>query len=160
MRLLVPIDGSDLAMRALEHVARFVGEADVVLLHVAGMPPELLEHPGGETPAEESSLERKLSEESRRYREEITPVIQREVFEPATRRLVRTAKGAIRVRVLLAIGPSSDTALNIITEAERGGYDAVVIGRHARSGVMRVLLGGTASKVVHQLQTIPIWLVP
>ncbi len=122
MRILVPIDGSALSIRALEH---------------------------------------EVGEGARRYREEIRPAIEREIFGPARDRLTRrTADGKLSVRTLLATDPSPDPTPTIVAEAEQGGYDAVVIGRHGRSGILSFRLGGTASKVVHRLQATPIWLVP
>jgi nucleotide-binding universal stress UspA family protein len=161
MRILIPIDGSSLSMRAVEHAASFVHEGEVVLFHVAGIPPELVEHRGGETPAEERMLEHEVGEEARRFREEIQPRIDREIFGPAKEQLLGGKEHHhLRVRTVLATDPCSDPAPAIIAEADGGDYDAVVIGRHGRSGVMKFLLGGTASKLVHHLQTVPIWLVP
>lgn len=161
MRILVPIDGSALSMRAVEHVARFVREGEVVLLHVAGIPPELIEHRGAQRSEEERALEHEVGEGARRFREEIRPRIESEVFGPAKERLSRGAReGELRVRTLLATDPSPDPTPTILAEAERERYDAVVIGRRAHSGIMSFRLGGTASKVVHHLHDTPIWLVP
>jgi nucleotide-binding universal stress UspA family protein len=136
-------------------------ECEIVLFHVTGIPPELLEHRGGNTPAEERELEHEIGEESRDFREQIQPIIERDVFGPAKQLIhYRATTRKLSVQTLLATEPSSDSASDIIAEAEQGGYDAVVVGRHVHSGIMRFVLGGTASKVVHHLKTTAIWLVP
>lgn len=162
MRLLVPIDGSDLSMHAIQHVARVVHRGEIVLFHVTGIPPRLLEHRGAETNAQERQLERQVAEQSREYEEEeIRPRVERELFRPAESRLLRDKdRGAVRVTSKIVTEASPQPAMAIITEAEAGEYDAVVVGRHGHSGVERFVLGGTASKVVHHLQKTPIWLVP
>lgn len=161
MRILIPIDGSSLSLRAVDHVARVVHEGEIVLFHVTGIPPELLEHRGGNTPAEERELEHEVGEGSRKFREQIRPIIERDVFGPAKELLRYVATdGKLNVQTLLATEPSSDVASDIIAEAEQGGYDAVVVGRHIHPGIMHFVLGGTASKVVHHLKTTAIWLVP
>jgi nucleotide-binding universal stress UspA family protein len=161
MRILIPIDASELSLRAVEHVARFAHQGEVVLLHVAVVPPELLEHRGSGKAEQERELEHEVGEAARSFREQIRPEIECEVFGPAKDRLTRGRKpGDLSVQTLLVTEASSDPALTIIEVAGQGGYDAVVIGRHGRSGIMRFVLGGTASKLVHHLQTTPIWLVP
>lgn len=161
MRILLPIDGSPLSLRAVDHVARVVHEGEIVLFHVTGIPPELLEHRGGDTPAEERELEHEIGEGARNFREQIRPIIERDVFGPAKELLrYRATDGKLKVQTLLATEPSSDAASDIIAEAEQGRYDAVVVGRHVHSGIMHFVLGGTASKVVHHLKTTAIWLVP
>jgi nucleotide-binding universal stress UspA family protein len=161
MRVLIPIDGSVLSMRAVDHAARFIHEGEVVLLHVAGIPPQLLEHGGASRDEEERELECQVGEQCRRYRQEILPAIEREVFLPAKERLVRGARGANLVVVtILAIDASFEPALSILAEAKQHPYDAIIIGRHGRTGLLQFLLGGTAAKLVHHIQTTPIWLVP
>ena len=161
MRILIPIDGSPLSLRAVDHVARVVHEGEIVLLHVTGIPPELLEHRGGDTPAEERELEHEIGEGKHNFREQIRPIIERDVFGPAKEVLRYVAtNGKLTVQSLLATEPSSDAASEIIAEAEQGRYDAVVVGRHIHSGIMGFVLGGTASKLVHHVKTTAIWLVP
>jgi nucleotide-binding universal stress UspA family protein len=136
-------------------------ECEIVLFHVTGIPPELLEHRGGNTPAEERELEREIGEEGDEFRAQIRPTIERDVFGPAKEMLhFRAMTRKPSVQTLLATSPSSDAASDILAEASRGGYDAVVVGRHVHSGIMHFVLGGTASKVVHHLKTTAIWLVP
>jgi len=160
MRLLVPIDGSALSARAARYAGRAVEHGEIVLFHVTGIPPELLEHEGG-TPKQERALEELVREQSARYEQRIRPRIDREVFDPARSQIpLERGSDGVRVRCVLVTEPTTEPALAIAAEAERSRYDAVVIGRHGRSGVMRFYLGGTASKLVHHLTDVPIWLVP
>jgi nucleotide-binding universal stress UspA family protein len=160
MRVLIPIDGSALSMRAVDYAARFIHEGEVVLLHVAGIPPQLLEHGGATRDEEERELECQVGTQCRQYRQEILPAIERDVFTPAKERLVRGGGAKLNVVTVLAIEASVEPALSILTEVKQRPYDAIVMGRHGRTGLLQFLLGGTAAKVVHHLQTTPIWLVP
>ena len=160
MRILLPIDGSELSLRAVAHVAQFVKKGQVVLFHVTGIPPRMLEHRGGNTDREEDQLEHQVGEQSRRYDEEAKRAADREIFAPAEQ-LLRGDPGAdLQVSRRLVTEASSVPALAILSEARTNRYDAVVIGRHGHSGVLSLFMGGTAAKLVHHLSDTPIWLVP
>jgi nucleotide-binding universal stress UspA family protein len=161
MRILVPVDGSDLSFHAVDYVARALEKGEVVLLHVTGIPPSLLEHRGGSTEEEERELEHSVAERSLRYEKEIMPEMEREIFRPAEERLQRARSGRrFEVRRKLVTQPTLQPAVAIIDEAHAEDYDAVVVGRHRRSGITRFFIGGTASKVVHHLQRTAVWVVP
>ncbi len=50
-------------------------------------------------------------------------------------------------------------ARDIIYEAERGNYDAVVVGRRGLSKVESAIMGSISTKVVEGLQTRPVWVI-
>ncbi len=161
VRLLVPIDGSVLSMHAVDYAAHVIDRGEIVLLHVAGIPPEYLEHPGGNTPEEERELEAEVSEQSRRYEADVRDEAEREIFDPARARL-RSVRGKddLAVRSVLITEASPDPALAIAAEARSDHYDAVVVGRNGHSGILGVLLGSTSMKLVQHLKSTPIWLIP
>ena len=54
---------------------------------------------------------------------------------------------------------SGDPAGKLIEELKGGGYDLVVLGTHGRTGLMHLLLGSVAEKLV-RLSPIPVLTVP
>lgn len=52
-----------------------------------------------------------------------------------------------------------DIARDILIEAERGDYHAVVMGRTGRSKVKDFVLGSVAHKVIQQMGDVPVWIV-
>jgi len=125
-RLLVPLDGSDVALEVLplvEEVAtRF--EAEVLLLEVAWQIPSSTEGPFLMPPILR------------------TPAEIAAGLEPVRKRLA--ARG-IDARVLTGYTP---VALEIIDVAEREAVDLVVMSTHGRSGVSRWLFGSVAEQVL------------
>jgi universal stress protein A len=54
---------------------------------------------------------------------------------------------------------SGDPAGTLLDELKRGQYDLVVVGTHGRTGLMHLLLGSVAEKLV-RLSPIPVLTVP
>ncbi|MEW6328364.1 MAG: universal stress protein [Thermodesulfobacteriota bacterium] len=50
-------------------------------------------------------------------------------------------------------------ARDIIFEAEKGNYDAVVIGRRGLSKLESAIMGSISTKIVQALQTRPVWVI-
>ena len=129
--VLLPMDGSDQARRALEHVLEEHPDATVTVLHVidparatygaqAGIPP--------------SSEEWYSAEEARAEK------LFEEVGELA-------AEAGIEVETATEVGQPSRV---IVRYAEEHDVDHVVIGSHGRKGLSRVLLGSVAEVVVRR----------
>jgi nucleotide-binding universal stress UspA family protein len=138
-RILAAVDGSLASERALEVMASSlqIGEAEITLLSVAetpwvhlGLDREWFEYP--------ADLEGPPSVQS--FKDEL----QREadvVVEHARRRLERDG---ISATVMTAEG---DPALEILSEAERGEYNLIVIGATGGDDLKHDLLGGVSTKV-------------
>ena len=129
--VLLPMDGSDQAQHALEHVFEEHPEARVTVLHVidparatygaqAGIPPSSEEWFDGE----EARAER-LFEEIREQAEE----------------------AGTDVTTVTEVGQPSRV---IVEYAEEHDVDHLVIGSHGRKGLSRVLLGSVAELVVRR----------
>jgi nucleotide-binding universal stress UspA family protein len=143
-RVLAAVDGSLASDRALEVMASSlqISEAEITLLSVA------------ETPWVQLGLGREWLDYSadlndpplvRSFKDEL----QREadaVVERARRRLERDGLSAT---VMTAEG---DPALEILSEAERGEYDLIVIGATGEDDLKHNFLGGVSTKVT---QTAP-----
>ncbi|GIX48525.1 MAG: universal stress protein [Candidatus Tectimicrobiota bacterium] len=123
-KILVPLDGSEVAEVALPHavaLARTFG-AELVLLRVAHAP-----FSPGRDPLE---AERAAVEESEQYLAEAAQ---------------RLAAQGVPVRTVVRYGKAAE---EILDHAATEGISLIVMATHGRSGVGRWLLGSTAEKVV------------
>jgi len=124
MAVLVAYDGSEPAVKAVEHAAAEHDE-ELVLLRV--------------TETADSSLEAgiELAQDALSDDDE-TDVLSEEVRD-------RLASDAVSYRVERVLG---DPTEKIAAVAGREEIDHVVVGSHGRTGVSRVLLGSVAESVV------------
>jgi nucleotide-binding universal stress UspA family protein len=138
-RVLTAVDGSLASERALEVIASSlqIGEAEITLLSVA------------ETPWVNLGLDREWFEYpaeldghplARSFKNELQHEADA-VVEHARRRLERYGVSAT---VMTAEG---DPALEILSEAERGEYDLIVIGATGEDDLKHNLLGSVSTKV-------------
>ena len=139
-RILVPLDGSVLAERALPHageIARAAG-SEVILLQV-------VQAPLGDTPeagqSEEENAIREAATDARAYLGKIAGRLSEE-------KVVRT-----RVIVLEA-----SPAEGILRLARNEDVDLIVMSTHGRSGISRLLMGSVAEKVMFATQR-PVMLI-
>jgi nucleotide-binding universal stress UspA family protein len=50
-------------------------------------------------------------------------------------------------------------AQRLVEEARTGGYDLIVVGTHGRAGVLHLLLGSTAERLI-RLSPVPVLVIP
>jgi nucleotide-binding universal stress UspA family protein len=138
-RILAAVDGSLASERALEVMSSSlqIGEAEITLLSVAetpwvnlGLDREWFEYPAE---LDGHPLARSFKDELQREADA--------VVEHARRRLERYGVSAT---VMTAAG---DPALEILSEAERGEYDLIVIGATGEDDLKHDLLGSVSTKV-------------
>lgn len=127
-RVLVPVDGSELATRALEYALDVHGgsDADITLLYVAGEPSGMMG--SASSLALEDDVEQAIAEEAD------------EVFEPA-----RAAASEHGIEVGAEIGLGKPASV-IVEHAEN--HDVVVLGSHNSTLRERLFVGNIARKVV------------
>jgi nucleotide-binding universal stress UspA family protein len=140
MKMLIAVDGSEHARRAIEAAARLVKQmpsVQVVLLNVADamifygeLPPFDLE---AVERAQRQHQDRLLSEAAAHAR----------------------ACGLQDVLTQSAVGLAAPEILRV---AEERGVDQIVMGTHGRGAVGSLLLGSVAQRVVHQTK-VPVLLV-
>ena len=134
--ILLPTDGSATAKAAGRFAADIAkGEGDTILVFAVA---ERAEVAGVDDPA--------VSEGIADYLNEVT---QTEVVE-------LTALGAVATAEVI-IAPKVDEA--IVQRAEQIGADAIVMGTHGRSGLVRAVIGSVADRVVRH-SSVPVILVP
>lgn len=137
-KILVPVDGSEHALRAVAHVARLHegrGEVSVHLLNVEPAPVEWQTH----------------GLESEAVRDHLRSLGERKL--EAARELLRRAGLPHEASVLLG-----DPAPSIARAAKDLGCDEIVMGTRGLGSVTGLVLGSVATKVVH-LVDFPVTLV-
>jgi nucleotide-binding universal stress UspA family protein len=138
-RMLVPLDGSELAEVVLPYARELAGRLDLelILLHVC------------ETPGYDSQFM------CRSYLEHAAEIIQKQSREVQSKTGAPSGGKAVEVRAEVASGHPAD---EILRHAEENSIDLVLMATHGRSGVRRWVLGSVADKVLRKSKT-PIWLV-
>ena len=140
LKMLIAVDGSESARRAVEAVARLVPKTlalKAVLLNVRQDAAYFGELP----PYDFESIERAQKQ------------IQEVLLEDAQAQARRA--GLLDVSTEAAVGY---IAPEIIRVAQAGDFDQIVMGTHGRGAVGSLFLGSVAQRVVH-LSTLPVLLV-
>ncbi len=126
MKVLVPTDGSEHSMKAVERALELAENqgAQVTLMSVAPYVADYLD----EMPA---NIQDKLEAETAQ-----TLAKAKALFD---------AKG---LKVELALEAGQVPANNILRKAEEGKFDRIIMGSTGATGLRRALMGSTAAKVV------------
>ena len=139
-KLLVPIDGSENATRALDYALRLAKEKGPIELHLVTVHPEPLIY--GEIQVYVSK--EKMDEMQKAHSEDIL----RPAMEAAA------AAGVPHTSEIL-IG---DTAPMIVAKAEELGCDGIVMGTRGLGAMGNLVMGSVATKVIH-LTKLPVTLI-
>ena len=138
-RILVPLDGSELAEGAVRHaeeIARATG-AEILLTQSVFIPmpvvPEALLIAGGKAVME-------AAKSAAGYLDRIAASLRAE---------------GLKVRTIVEERPPADAILHV---AEREEVDAIVMCTHGRSGLSRLVMGSVAESVLHATRR-PVMLV-
>jgi nucleotide-binding universal stress UspA family protein len=140
-KILLPVDGSESALRAVQHVVQLAkgrNDMSVALLHVHYEPVRF----GAVAPQVTPEQFKKIEEEAAEH-----------VFAGAEKLL-----GGAQIKFEREVRVARDVAPVIAKRAEELGCDAVVMGSHSGSALADALIGSTASKVAH-LVKVPVTLV-
>jgi nucleotide-binding universal stress UspA family protein len=133
-KILVPLDGSELAKKALaeaEKLANYLG-AEIILFQVATFMP-IYGSPELVTPL---IIDEKQKETAEKYLSNLAEELK---------------KKGLRVTVMVRTG--QQVAAEIIDFAKEVGADLIVMCTHGRSGITRWVLGSTAHKVLIRAET-------
>jgi len=133
-KALVPIDGSETALRALRHAMKVAGEIHVVNVQPKADTPTLLLH------MTEAEIEQAQLINGRAMIRDACSVLD-------------AAARVYRAHVLIG-----EPAAEIVGVAESEGVDTIVMGTRGMGAWGNLMLGSTATKVVHLAQT-PVTLV-
>jgi len=145
-KLLVAIDGSDYALKAVDYVSKHFSDEDVqiVLFHVLPyVPAEFWDDghilTGEEKKARKGVVDKWLSHQTLK----LEPI-----FSAASKVLAGSGIKEDRISAKW-ISDSTDVAASILEEARRGGYDTLIIGRCGHNSIKN-RLGSVAEKLVRQ----------
>lgn len=128
-RILVPVDGSDNSLRALDHaifLAKSTG-AGVTAMNVIESPPTVY--------IESQKL---IDDIMVKYRTESAKILDRckQIAE----------KAGVKIETVIAEG---DTASNITGYAQKEGFDLIIIGSRGLGKFKEMVLGSVSNKVLH-----------
>jgi nucleotide-binding universal stress UspA family protein len=140
-RIMLPLDGSDFARKAIPLAASLASAAQAELVLFSVVSPPLLEAP--EYLAKYGNFDAAVAQIRDRLLEELGPYAK------------QLAESGVVVTPMATSGLIADT---IIDEAEHGGIDLIVMATHGATGVRRWALGSIADKVLHATTT-PLLLV-
>jgi len=128
-RILVPVDGSDNAFRALEHglfLAKSTG-ASITAIHVIESPPTVY-----------VQSQKILNELLANYRKESAKILDK------CKEFAQTQ--GVKLETVIAEG---DAASNINGYAQKESFDLIVIGSRGLGKFKEAVLGSTSNKVLH-----------
>ncbi len=147
-RVLIAVDNSENAMKAVEYAGAVMAgaNAEIMLLHVRRNP--MIFHG-----AKEDDWAAAYDQEMERVKGEMDSVI-----DEATRRLVKAGMNREVITGRVKAGVES-RAGEIALEAVRGGYDTIVVGRRGLSRVEEFFMGRVSHKVIQLAREKAVWVV-
>jgi nucleotide-binding universal stress UspA family protein len=145
-RVLVPLDGSDVAEMALEYAPKITDpQGRIVLLSVIDVPqyPASTFHPAGVVAynTNKEVLVEELLPQTESYLKKVAESLQGRGFHA----IVETTIG--------------EAASAIVEKAEELKIEAIVMSTHGRSGISRWLFGSVAGKVISAAHC-PVLIIP
>jgi nucleotide-binding universal stress UspA family protein len=163
-KVLVPLDGSDLAEAVLPYVEAICSRCEpteIVLFQVLPPPsgrsgfvarPTREDFPTARVPESPSDL---TAARHPIYRDQVLAAARAEVETALARASRRLCDSGRLVSVEMAFGRPAE---EIVDYAERAGVELIVMSTHGRSGLSRWIMGSVADKVLHGTH-LPILLV-
>ena len=132
--VLVPVDGSEDSIRAIDHcieIAKSMKVEKIVLLHVSTIPDRLQSISG-----KLGSMFFKMKDQLTEYGEEKLAEAKKRIEENNEHVLVETKLGF------------GDASFNIVEEANKEKCDLIIIGSRGLSGIESKLMGNVSNYVV------------
>jgi nucleotide-binding universal stress UspA family protein len=138
-RILVPLDGSELAKKALDHAEKLAEtfDSEIILFQVVPFIPTY----GAPELMMPFIVDEKQKEAAEKYLSNLSEELKKRSFKVTAK--VKTGK---------------QVAVEIIDFAKESGVDLIVMCTHGRSGITRWVLGSVAHKVLTRAET-PILLI-
>jgi nucleotide-binding universal stress UspA family protein len=152
-KILIAFDDSENAMRAVEHVGRFMSrESQVVIYSVIPDTAALCDMNSPElTPYFKSQKDTFCILEDKKR--EVLSLAQ----QKAKTLLLANGFGEQQIAIRSET-KKKGIARDIAAEAKTG-YDLIVVGRRGMSGIKELLMGSTSQKILHLAQEVPILIV-
>jgi nucleotide-binding universal stress UspA family protein len=133
-KILVPLDGSELAKKGLEEAEKLakIFDSEIILFQVVPFMP-IYGSPELVTPL---IVDEKQKEVAEKYLSNLTEELKKRDFKVAS--MVKTGQ---------------QVAMEIIDFAKESGADLIVMCTHGRSGITRWVLGSVTHKVLTRAET-------
>lgn len=150
--VLIAVDGSQTSMNAVNyavHMTRLIPGLQFVLIYVLPAAPPYLEQ-GAKSDGQMLGKLKKLKEKN---------IAQAEKHLIAARDyLIRhgVSNDGISIKLRPRIG---GLAKDILSEAEQGLHDALVIGRRGLTRAQELIMGSVSSQLVQHAANVPLWIV-
>jgi nucleotide-binding universal stress UspA family protein len=143
MKVVVPLDGSELAEKVLNNVKELVGyfgtdAIDIVLLRVC----ELFNQPGKYSPSMALSWE-----ECVKFETQVSKGICVSYLNEVKKRF---KKELIHIRSAVPVGNAADEIIKYVNKEKA---DLLVMSTHGRSGISRWAFGSVSNKILHGIST-------
>ncbi len=152
-QILVPLDGSKLAEKALPH-AEGLAKTSKATIHLLRV---FTRHPEGPDPTSGSGLE---TAESVQHNIEIARRLEDSLISQAEEYLehitIRLKNDGLSVESDITEGHADD---RIVNYAKNHGIDLIVMSTHGRGGLRRLLLGSVTDRVIRAGE-VPVLVVP
>ena len=145
-RILVAVDGSELANKALRHAFALAKGTNVKLMVLTATDPSVMLAPGAEMMMVDTGA---IIADLEKTKAEAAKAVLAEANEMAK-------DAGLTIQTLHM--PGSVAADAIIEVAKQQGADLIVMGSHGRRGLGRLLLGSQAAEVLSR-STIPVLIV-
>lgn len=145
-RIVVGIDGSELANKALRHALTLAKDAGARLFVVTATDPSTLIAPGAEMMAVNTGAIIAELEEAK-------ALAAKAILDEAA--VLADSSGVAIEQIHVPYAMAADAILNT---AKQQGADLIVMGSHGRRGLGRLLLGSQAAEVLAH-STIPVLVV-
>jgi nucleotide-binding universal stress UspA family protein len=150
--ILVPLDGSELSEKAIEHVKNLVGKETEITLLMAIDSPESIAYSMYGTQSVPPVVPVNPSFDYQSLADEM--MMQAQAYlERVAQYLSQTGQKVYRT---VEIGSPAEL---IIDTAEKLGVDVIVMSTHGRSGLSRWILGSVTSKVL-SASPCPVYVIP
>lgn len=167
LRILLPVDASDLSARAVAYAAEVLRGSpayEITLFHALAVPSRFSKDKGLDTWIDDARLAQILREGRDRWVENDRKRVEKEIFASAKQILRQKGirENGTTIRTKVAAVEDRNVALAICQEAEEGAYDVVVLGSKRRSRLAELLLGSVVHKVVRNFggcKSSGIWIV-
>jgi len=155
-KLLISMDTSEWAMKAVDYVGSMLdgSESQVLLFHaVRGFDIFQRGHGKSFVPEHNKDWIERAEKELNEAGKAIEPV-----FEEANQRLVGAGLSADKISNKVVTGVGSRAGA-IVSEAQQGGFDTIVVGRRGLSRVQEFFMGRVSNKIIQMARKMAVWVV-
>jgi len=154
-RLLVAVDGSLNALKAVEYIGAIFKEDPVlkvsIIYVIPPLPPILYE----------TSEEQELIDWQSSYRSKLEKKYRQQADEilGKAKKMLKDSGWTEGQFEDIALPGRSGPAPDLLFYAEQGLFDALVMGRRGKTKWEKIIMGSVTDKIIHAQKTVPIWII-